>query len=160
MKVQPFLLMTTLGLMWMYAAAQQAPNKRADIERLLELTQAQVLSQQLSQSMSAQMVNIVRASNPNVPEEMLTALSQSVDSVIEENLPSLLQELVGIYEKHYSHDDVRALLEFYSTAVGRRVIEAQPAISQESAIIGQSWGMSLRPQIQQRIQQSLQGGAP
>ncbi len=43
----------------------------------------------------------------------------------------LVELLVPIYDKHYSLDDINALIAFYQTPTGRKTLEVQPLISTE-----------------------------
>jgi hypothetical protein len=44
---------------------------------------------------------------------------------------SVMPRVVDIYVKHFTHDEVRALLDFYTTPVGRKVIRVMPIGSGE-----------------------------
>ncbi len=155
MKTSRLVLIVCAGAIWAQTAFAQDP-KHADIERLLAMTEAAAITQQMSQLMGAQLANVVRANNPAIPQQVLDALPEAVQSVLEEHTPSLLSQIADIYDQHFTHDDIRALIAFYTSDIGRKLIEAQPAIAQQSALAGQAWGMSLGPQIQQRIRQMLQ----
>jgi uncharacterized protein len=50
-----------------------------------------------------------------------------------------MPRVVDIYVKHFTHDEVRALLDFYTTPVGRKVIRVMPMLAQESSAAGQRW---------------------
>lgn len=74
---------------------------------------------------------------------------------LEENMPSLMDEMVGIYDRHFTHADIEGFTEFYETDLGRKFIDAQPQINRESMAVGQQWGQSLGPAVQQRVQERL-----
>lgn len=158
MNARRLLAVFCLCLAWTQPAAAQdaaSTDKRADIERLLELTQAQIIAQQMSEAMVTQLTNVVRSSNPDIPQNVLDALPGAVNSVIEENMPSLMDEMVGIYDRHFTHADIEGFIEFYETDLGRKFIDAQPQINRESMAVGQQWGQSLGPAVQQRVQERL-----
>ena len=52
----------------------------------------------------------------------------------------LLEALVPIYARAYDLADLEALLTFYKSPLGQRVIELQPGLLQESTQAGQLWG--------------------
>jgi len=58
---------------------------------------------------------------------------------------------IDIYHKYFTHDDVKGLIAFYQTDLGKKTINVQQNIVQESIKIGQKWGQSLEPLIQERI---------
>lgn len=134
------------------AAAQDiAPGKRADIEKLLEMTGVMKLGQALSQAMVAQLTAAVRATNPDIPDKLMDALPEEVNAVLAENTPAFVAMAVRLYDKHYTAEDVKALIAFYSTPIGRKVIAVTPSLAQESMQVGIQWGQSLGPEIDRRI---------
>lgn len=66
-----------------------------------------------------------------------------------------MQEVVVLYDAHFSHDEVRGLIGFYSSELGQKTIRVQPQITPESMAAGQAWGQSLGPEIQQRVRARL-----
>lgn len=154
MKTPRLVFLVCAGAIWAQAFAQTS-EKRADIERLLAMTEVATITQQMTRLVSTQLMNVVRANNPTIPQEVLDALPQAISSVLEENIPSLMSEIADVYDQHFTHEDIRALIGFYSSEIGRKLVEAQPAITQQSAAAGQAWGMALGPQIEQRVRQRL-----
>lgn len=68
MKTPRSLLVICVCFAWAGTTSAQEPSeKRADIERLLAMTQAQSIGQQMSQAMVAQFTNVVRASKSEHP---------------------------------------------------------------------------------------------
>lgn len=64
-------------------------------------------------------------------------------------------QIVGIHMKHFTHDEVMALLDFYGTAVGRKSISVMPTLAQEGAAAGQEWAAAHLPQILGAIDERL-----
>jgi hypothetical protein len=58
-----------------------------------------------------------------------------------------------VYQRHFTHDDVRGLIAFYETPLGRKLSEELPAMTQESVQAGMKWGASIAPKIQERVKQ-------
>jgi uncharacterized protein len=139
------------------AAAQDvAPNaKRADIERLLEMTRALALGEQMASAMTTQMANVVRSANPAIPPRVIDALSEVVDAVIAERLPEFQEQVIVLYDRHFEHEDIRGLMTFYDSPLGRKTIQLLPLITQESMELGRAWGASLGPEIEQRVMERL-----
>jgi hypothetical protein len=134
------------------AAAQDvAPDKRVDIEKLLEMTGAMRIGQALSQTMVAQLTAAVRAANPSIPDQLMDVLPEEVNAVLAENAPAFVAMAVRVYDKYYSAAEVKALIAFYATPIGRKVIAVTPSLAQESMQIGIQWGQSLGPEIDRRI---------
>ncbi len=62
---------------------------------------------------------------PAVPEERWRQVAAELAKV------DLTETLVPIYQKHLSQSDVEALLAFYATPAGKRVLAALPAIERD-----------------------------
>lgn len=65
------------------------------------------------------------------------------------NVDQLVDLLVPVYQKQFTEEDVKAFLEFYQSPAGKKMVEKQPAIMQESMVIGQQWGMGVAQKIQE-----------
>jgi uncharacterized protein len=137
------------------ADATVSPEKRAAIEKLLELTGALKLGQQMSSMIVTQMTSALRAARPDVPAKALDVLPEVVNEVIAENVGSFKEVIVHIYDEHFSLEEVRGLNEFYASELGRKVVTELPAVLQESMTAGQQWGHSIAPQIVQRARARL-----
>lgn len=65
------------------------------------------------------------------------------------NVNQLVDLLVPVYQKQFTEEDVKAFLEFYQSPAGKKLVEKQPVIMQESMVIGQQWGMGVAQKIQE-----------
>jgi uncharacterized protein len=126
--------------------------KRAEIEKLLALTGALKLAQQMSSMMVAQLTNVLRASHPDLPQKALDVLPEEVNAVISDNIPVFKEMVIHIYAQHYTVEDLQGLNQFYSSKLGRKVLDNLPVVMQESVAAGQRWGASLGPEIGRRVQ--------
>lgn len=131
---------------------QIAPDKRAEIEKLLETTGALQLGQQFSAAMVTQLADTLRSTHANIPQKALDILPDVVNGVIAENLGSLKEAIIKIYDERLTLEDVKGLNEFYSTDLGRKIIKMLPGLLQDSVATGQAWGQTLGPEIAHRIQ--------
>jgi hypothetical protein len=109
---------------------------------LLEITGGTAMAQQVMDMMSAQM----RPAYPSVPQAFWDELIGSLDG------NQLSAMMVPVYSKYYSREDLLALLQFYRTPLGQRVIKLSPAIMQESMEIGGAWGRAKAAEIIERLQ--------
>ena len=58
---------------------------------------------------------------------------------------------IQIYDRHFTADDLRQLLAFYRTPIGRKLLAEQPAITQGAMAAGQQWGQRLGFEIGQKM---------
>lgn len=59
--------------------------------------------------------------------------------------PDLYSQIAEIYMETYTHDEIKEILEFYASPIGKKIIATTPEITQKSMTIGQTWGAKLRP---------------
>jgi len=75
---------------------------------------------------------------PNVPADKLTLIMAD----IKKELPALNNKIAAIYMEHYSHADIKEILAFYNTAVGKKMAKGVQEITPEVMKVSQEWGMS------------------
>ena len=113
------------------AAAQIDPAKDADIRSLIELVGAR-----------DQIQDSVTASAEQYREKLLATVPHNekgqafVNSVINEyernyNLDEVVNQIAAIYDKHYTDDEIKGLLQFYGTPFGQKVAGEQSKIMHE-----------------------------
>ena len=130
-------------------------EKKADIRNLLEISGALDMGKQMSSAVIQQMTQILKSTRPDIPDKMYEILEEEVNLIIEEQMTAeggLLELTIIIYHRYYSHEDVKGLLSFYKTALGKKLIKTQPQVMQESIQAGQLWGQALGPIIQERLE--------
>lgn len=136
-------------------AEDLTPAKRADIARMLETTGALNIGRQMSSYVVQQYTESLRKLRPDIPASALATLPPVVDEVIAENLPRFADMMIPVYHKHFTHSEIRELLAFYESDVGRKSIKVLPSLVQESMTLGQKWGESMGPEIERRVRERL-----
>lgn len=137
------------------AAEEMSPEKSADIERLLEITGALDIGKQMSGVFVTQMSDAVAARRPDLPPKLFDVIKEEINKLIDENFPVFVALITPIYDKHFTHDEIKGLLAFYQTELGRKTIQVMPALMQEGMSVGQQWGQALVPEIQKRVLERL-----
>ena len=129
-----------------------APAFEQDIRRLLEITGAQKLGEQLANTFMQQFSQSIRASNPNIPPRAMEIAIEVTSKMFTERYSALMPKLVAAYARLLTPDEVRQMLAFYETPLGKRMIEVTPALSQAGAQAGSEWGQSMIPDLQAEMQ--------
>jgi len=86
-------------------------------------------------------------------------MSQVYTMIPEDNLESFKNELKPIMDdfymklakkstEYYTHDEVKKLLDFYESEVGKKAIKVQEKLTKESMTMAQELNMKLMPLIQ------------
>jgi hypothetical protein len=55
----------------------------------------------------------------------------------------LIELIVPVYLKHYDHPTLVAVIRFYQTDAGKKMIAELPAVTAESMEAGKKWGAKL-----------------
>jgi hypothetical protein len=60
---------------------------------------------------------------------------------------------VPSYEKYFTHADIKELIRFYESPIGKKLISVQPKIMQECMVAGQEWGRKLGEKVAKKLQE-------
>lgn len=148
------LLLTSLSTFSL--AEDLSPAKRADIERLLSMTKALDLSQQMGVAAAQQISQMLQQVRPDIPQKVLDTLPEEIGAVFVEERDGLQELVVAIYHEHFSASDIRGMIDFYSTDLGKKTIAVMPVLMSQSMQAGQAWGQSLGPVIEARVKARLE----
>lgn len=134
---------------------QTAPvrEKRADIERLMKVTKAADMGAQMGDLMAQQIVQLSGADTPEVVARCREIAAATVREVLADK--GLMKELVPVYEKHFSHKEIREMIAFYETPLGRKSIEVMPRVMQDSMQIGQRWAARVMPEVREKVTRQM-----
>lgn len=134
-----------------------APEKREALVKLMFVTGATQIVDQFSDLFIQQMTQTLQSTRPDIPLRAYTILEEEVQEVVAEEIEGGTIEtlFMPIYAKYFTLEEVRGLLAFYESDIGRKSIEVLPMLTQESVQVGQNWGTSLGPKIGQRVTRRL-----
>jgi hypothetical protein len=112
-------------------------EKARDIRRLMEVTKANDVGMQ----MARQSLEALRQ-NPAIPE----AQRDRILKILEEELMTefgnnkLAEGMIPIYDRHFTSEEIKGLLAFYETPLGRKVVETLPEVMSEAQNFGAERG--------------------
>lgn len=117
-----FLLIAQIGM-------AQGADFKADVLKLISISGA-----------DAQM-KVVKPQILNmIPEANRESFSKEFDA----SLPSLHNKMADVYMQIYTPEDVKAMIAFYESPVGKKMNEKAGELGQKSLKVGQEWGMELQ----------------
>lgn len=157
------LLIATLaltGLLVSMPARAQAIDAefRADIEKLFQVTGASALGLQMATIVSNQFFDAMKQGQPDVPARALEIIKETLNGEFSrafEPKGELMSTMVGIYATKFTHAEVKALVAFYSTDVGRKAVSVLPQLAQEGAAAGGQWAQQNLPRVLRALEQRL-----
>jgi hypothetical protein len=144
-KLILLLALCTAAAIPTYCAAQQSspadmPDK-ADIVKFLDLIHAKTQMEQALDAMAKQTrMGAEQGFKQRVPDATPEQLAK-VDAVFNELFTSLpldqmIDAIVPIYQKHLTKTDLTAIMAFYASPAGQKILTEMPAIMSESMQAG------------------------
>lgn len=119
------------------------PAKEADIRRLLELLGTKDSLMQAFDEMGGSLKpELAKALPPGDYREKLIDLFVAKFTA-KENLQQFLDLAIPVYDRNFSHQEIRSLIDFYQTPLGRKTISVLPKLALESQEEGRKWGENL-----------------
>ena len=137
-------------------AAQQ--DKDDIIRELIALTDAEQLEAIFSRQFIDRVANAVALFRPDMDPATMRVIRQEATAVIRERIESgdaLYSVLYPVYEKHFNIFELNQLVEFYQSPLGQKLVRVSPELLSESLALGREWGLSLVPEIMERVQSRL-----
>ncbi len=128
------------------ALAQEPVSSEVRVRELLTLMRAGDIGLQAIDGM----ITGMKRAMPGTPEEFWTAFRKKIKP------EELVDMLVPVYQRNLSDADIEELIRFYSSPTGKRFVEKQPVILNESMAAGRRWGEVLA----QRAIEDLQKNKP
>jgi hypothetical protein len=128
-------------------AGAQANRDSAKHELALQLIARTKVADMIVAGMEASIPG-QRASTPQLPAEFWDLFLAKAKA----GADSLARMLAPVYVEAFSEEDLRALVVFYETPLGQRLVQSQPLIFARSTEIGQRWGTALGLSVAQELQ--------
>jgi hypothetical protein len=146
------LTLASSGLLGQTAAPSEAPASHDDILKLFDVmqirSQMKLVMQQVSEQMKSTGHEQVRRMDPNVTDKEIAKLDAISDKVLKEvPVEGLLDDMIPVYQKHLSKPDVDAMIGFYSTPTGQKILREMPAITTEGM-------QAVQPRLRQVIDET------
>src|ERR1700722_4149288 len=107
------------------------PVKDADLRSLMELIGARDQMQDAVANSSEQYREKLLATVPNNGQGQAFVTSFIGSYQKKFDVDQLTERLVALYDKHYSDEEIKALLQFYGSPLGQKVAAETPKIARE-----------------------------
>jgi len=115
--------------------------KEQDIRKLLALTGADKMGVQVA----SQMLTML---SQQMPEEFVTEMRKEL------NPDELVNIVIPIYAKQFSHDEISQLIAMWQTPIAQKYVATAPALTQEAMKAGEEWGRKAAERAQRRVEQN------
>ena len=66
----------------------------------------------------------------------------------------LLERLTAIYDKYLTHAEIKSLIQFYQTPLGKKLVQMSPKINAESMQITNLWGYQVSQILERKLKEA------
>jgi hypothetical protein len=134
---------------WVWAE-ELTPSKEADIKRLLAITGVDDIGIQITNTFSRNIQQQAKSLRSDIPDSFFDEFYEELFILIDKKMTepgSLTDDIIATYNKYYTHQEIKSLIEFYQTELGEKTLKLVPKIFQENLISSQQWMNKMGPMI-------------
>ena len=116
--------------------AGDAPPTREDILKLFDVMHIREQMKQVMNQVTKQMKSMthdqIKKRNPEVTDEEIAKLDRMSGELLKDMpIDGMLDDMVPVYQKHLTKSDVDAMVGFYSSPTGQKILGEMPAMTAE-----------------------------
>jgi len=152
----------------MMAHGQQLPPDAPSRQQIMSLFEAIQLRRTMEASQEVAMqsaINTVQqlmrqngvavdASRQREMEELMKGVVEDVRAVL--SIDEMLEAVIPIYQRHFTTDEVNAIIAFQTSPVGKKVVSLQPVMMQESVQALTPLQQRAMPELTKRLNERMQ----
>lgn len=124
------------------------PTSRADKLSLRQLVELTGIVEKELRSIDVVM-DMFKRQSPNVPDSVWVEVRKEFDRSF--NRESIITMYAAIYATHFNPAEVRKLIAFYASPVGRKLVTAGPLMEMEAMLQGVKRGMDIGERIRELL---------
>jgi hypothetical protein len=140
MKLSLLAAILFLSTGWTCAAQESpadAPATKEDIQKYLQIMHSRDMMTKMVEAMSKPMHQMMHEQYLKDKDKLPADFEARMNKMMDEMFKSfpwdeMLDAMVPVYQKHLTKGDVDALVAFYSTATGQKLIKEMPEITGEA----------------------------
>lgn len=123
-----FAALTAAALILTLAAPALADSdaaKRKDIEKMLQLTGATATLPDLLRPNVDGIITKLKRNHPDMSKEAVDAVQVEIQSIFNELMDTTMAIFVGMYDKNFTHEEIKQLIKMYESPVWRKQVALQ-----------------------------------
>jgi hypothetical protein len=131
------ILFATSTLLAQQPSPSDAPASKEEVEKLFEVMQVhQQMRQVMDAMMKQQTVMIHETLKKRYPQTSAEKIARA-DKLIAETMKdmpmdAMLDDMIPIYQKHFSKTDIEAMTTFYGSPTGQKMMQEMPVLTTEA----------------------------
>jgi len=145
------------------SASDDPPASREDVLKLFDVMQTRQQMVQIMKQVTLQMRTMsheqLRKDNPKISDEELARIDARSEQIINSMpLADILDDMVAVYQKHLTKGDVDAMIAFYSSPTGQKILREMPAMTAEGMQASQPRMRKIMEDTMRKAQESDKPG--
>jgi uncharacterized protein len=92
---------------------------------------------------------------PKQYEEAFDATVPVLLEVFGSRAGEMTEQVAAVYGQTFTVDEMRQITAFYRSPTGQKVLEKMPAVVQQTAVLGQTFGRKLQDELREKIADEL-----
>jgi uncharacterized protein len=136
------------------AAPSPAPDTLAAAKELVE-------TMHLTRQYEAILPGILKALKPSIVQGR-AEVDREFDTLVpiildafRSRLDEMTDAVATVYASNFSTDELRAVIAFYKTPVGQKMLDKLPTVTQQTVIVGARFGRSVAEDLRKRMIEEL-----
>jgi hypothetical protein len=85
----------------------------------------------------------------------LTEATKTIAPALEKRSTEIIDIIAGVYATRFSPAELKELLNFYQSAVGKKFVAQLPSVLEESFVKTQEWGGKLSEEVVLRLRAEM-----
>jgi len=142
MFMKRFLVAAILCVSFAYSGLAQdtganAPASREDVERYLQAVHSHDMMQKIMETMAKSMQQMTHErylkDKDKLPPDFEARTNKMMNDMMKDMpFDEMMQAMVPTYQKHFTKGDIDALVAFYTSPTGQKLLRETPAITGEA----------------------------
>lgn len=129
---------------------EQAAADERDVLRLVQISLTDRLRPQLEASYRQQVVSVLPA-EPLPSETAGRIVEEEISAALDAKMGALDKRLTSIFAARFSSEEIRQLLAFHESEVGRKSQKLSAALAAESGVAIQQWSQEFEQDLFERL---------
>ena len=156
MRIRTFVLLGAALVMMAGTPARAADPQAAQLaHQILQATHASDMADQMLAQMLEGMAGGLNQANPGRQADVQAVLNDVVATEFRRAIPDLMEQNAQAYVDTFSVDQLKQIVAFYQTDVGRMMAGKQPALARAQGDIDNSFGREFFERVGPRLDQAL-----
>jgi len=137
-------------------AAQQKPSPAAiaAAKELLILKKGDLYFNLVPDGVVEKVKNVFFPTNPNLGNE-LNEVAAKLKKHYEPRRAELLNNIAQFYAERFSEQELKALIAFYKSPVGQKMVTDEPQIIDRSVQYAENWGNDLSDDVMSKFREEM-----